>query len=340
VSLPSVTEEHDGYSEVEVYYGTDRFATGSPVPELRYGPQRSGASSLHLGVLKVSVPHFHHPGEIEEPSIWRFEFRPDPNKHMVLLGVSPLSPNSFYGRMKQTLDRSQRRELLVFVHGYNVSFATAALRTAQLAYDLKLDGAPVLYSWPSQAALAGYPVDETNVEWTVPHLEAFLTDLAQRSGASSIDLIAHSMGNRALTRALERIGGKMTATAKPPFRQILLTAPDVDAGVFSQIAQVFRKTGQRVTLYASSNDQALKASKSFHGFPRAGDTVPDIVVLPDLDTVDVSLVDTGLLGHSYYGDNTSVLTDIFHLLRDGKPPDQRGLKPRTKNGMAYWAFVP
>jgi esterase/lipase superfamily enzyme len=259
---------------------------------------------------------------------------------MVLLGVSPLSPNNFFGRMKQTLDRSQRRELLVFVHGYNVSFATAALRTAQLAYDLKLDGAPVLYSWPSQAALAGYPVDETNVEWTVPHLEAFLTDLAQRSGAGSIDLIAHSMGNRALTRALERIAGKMTAAAKPPFRQILLTAPDVDAGVFSQIAQVFRKTGQRVTLYASSNDQALKASKSFHGFPRAGDTVPDIVVLPDLDTVDVSLVDTGLLGHSYYGDNTSVLTDIFHLLRDGKAPDQRGLAKRTKNGMAYWAFVP
>lgn len=53
---------------------------------------------------------------------------------------------------------------------------------------------------------------------------AFLTQLAQSSGAKNIHLIAHSMGNRALVKALKQLtvtpGGR-------PFKQIVLTAPDV-----------------------------------------------------------------------------------------------------------------
>lgn len=331
-----------GYAEVEVFYGTDRARQRNRPVEERFGPGRMTSRDLHLGVCKVSVPRDHRMGEIERPSIWKLEFTPDPTRHMVLLGLEELGKERFYRRLQGKLGKSGAKELLVFVHGYNVAFHDAALRTAQLAYDLGLDGAPVLYSWPSQASVSAYTVDENNVMWTVAHLEPFLNDLAARSGARSIYLIAHSMGNRALTDALRNIALRRGDSAKPLFTEILLTAPDIDAGHFLQLAQHFRRTGQRVTLYASSNDQALKASKKVHGLPRAGDSSPDVVVLPGIDTIDVSAVDTSLLGHSYFGDNRSVLSDIFNLLRKREPPDRRhGLKKRVKTaGLVYWVFAP
>ncbi|HSS50106.1 MAG TPA: alpha/beta hydrolase [Thermoanaerobaculia bacterium] len=329
------------HTELEVFYGTDRFATGSKLPDLYFSGERSGNKTLSLGVCRVSVPRSHHPGMIEEPSIWRLEFRPDPEKHMVLLDRESLSRRSFYRRMQDTLQKSGKKELMVFVHGFNVSFKDAVLRTAQLATDLRIDGVPVVYSWPSQASFAKYTVDETNAEWTLPHLETFLSDLSQESGASSIYLIAHSMGNRPLTRALERIALKLASPSpKPPFSEILLTAPDIDAEVFADLARSFRRAGQRVTLYASSKDKALTVSKRFNGYRRAGDSGGDIVVMPDVDTVDVSSVDTSLLGfgHSYFGDNCTVLSDIYRLLQERKPPLERGLSPKQKNGQSYWVM--
>ncbi|MES1245837.1 MAG: alpha/beta hydrolase [Acidobacteriota bacterium] len=338
--MPPPPASLKGFAEVEVFYGTDRvLRRGAPVEE-RFGPTRMSFPGLHLGVCRVSIPRDHRMGEIERPSIWKLEMTADPDRHMVLLGIEELGGQSFYQRLQGKLARSGEGQLLVFVHGYNVSFHDAALRTAQLAYDLGLDGAPVLYSWPSKASLAGYTVDESSVEATIPRLEAFLRELSERSGARSIYLIAHSMGNRALTRALERISLKQRDGAKPPFSQIVLTAPDIDAAVFADLAGTFRHVGERVTLYASSNDEALKASKKVHGYPRAGESTPEVLVLPGIDTVDVSGVDTSLLGHSYFGDNCSVISDLAALLRRREPPDRRtGLEKRQRSaGLAYWVF--
>lgn len=331
-----------GYAEVEVFYGTDRALNRSkPIGE-RFGPARSTFAELHRGVCKVSVPRDHRMGEIERPSIWKMEFTPDPRKHMVLLDLKELTRSGFHRRLQGNLAKSGARELLVFVHGYNVTFHDAVLRTAQLAYDLGLDGAPVLYSWPSRASLADYTRDEATIGASVFALEPFLRELASRSGARSIYLVAHSMGNRALTRALERIALGMRRDAKPMFSEIILTAPDIDAREFANLAQTFRRAGERVTLYASSKDGALKASKEVHGFARAGDTDPEVLVLSGIDTVDVSQVDTSLLGHSYFGDNCSVITDMKNLLRSRKPPQERSplTKKEKRPGLLYWVFPP
>ena len=42
----------------------------------------------------------------------------------------------------------------MFVHGFNVSFADAARRTAQIAYDLAFGG-PGALSWPYSATFTG-----------------------------------------------------------------------------------------------------------------------------------------------------------------------------------------
>ncbi|MBN2476555.1 MAG: alpha/beta hydrolase [Pirellulales bacterium] len=304
--------------------------------ELTYGYQRG---ALQLGTCEVSIPKSHEVGELESPSIVRFEFREDPSRHVVLLNVESLPSAKFYDAVKACVAGSRRKAAFVFVHGYNVSFESAARRTAQMSYDLKFDGAPIFYSWPSQGGLLDYTIDENNVVWTVPHLRQFLTDVAERSGATEVHLIAHSMGNRALTSALRDLSFEPEA-ARPKFHQVVLTAPDIDAEVFKHdVAPRIVKTAQRVTLYASSNDKALASSKQIHAYPRAGDSGQQLLVLPDIDTIDVSAVDTSLLGHSYYGSNDTVLADLFDLLHDAKPPDQRRwLRPERLGDMTYWSF--
>lgn len=185
-----------------------------------------------------------------------------------------------------------------------------------------------------------YTVDETNVAWTVPHLKEFLLGVARQSEAKSVHLIAHSMGNRALTSALRELSLEMKADC-PRFHEVVLTAPDVDADVFRRdLAPAIVNTADRVTLYASSNDEALIASKAVHGYRRAGDSGDKVVVVPGVDTVDVSEVDTSFIGHSYYGSNSTVLADLFELMHGSKPPDQRKwLRSMELGALKYWKFL-
>src|SRR5207237_188890 len=113
-----------------------------------------------------------------------------------------------------------------------------------------------------------YPADETNVSWSAPHLKQFLLDIVKRSGAQSINLVAHSMGNRALAVALREIDLEMHDQARL-FNQVVLAAPDIDADEFrSTIVPAMQRTAKRLTLYASSRDDALLASQLVHYGPR------------------------------------------------------------------------
>jgi esterase/lipase superfamily enzyme/nucleoid DNA-binding protein len=328
---------------VEVFYATDRKVTaGASEPAKVYGSVR-GDGSLGYGTCRVSIPHRHRTGHLEGPSIWRLELRPNPEKHVVLLSVAQSSRESFLRDLAARIAAAAKKQLLVFIHGFSVTFADAARRTAQLAYDLDFDGAVAFYSWPSKGAASplAYTHDENSVEWTKPHFVAFLDELSRDSGAEHIHLIAHSMGNRVLTAALAQIALEMAGRpGAPRFSEVILTAPDIDAEVFHDLAGVMRPAARRMTLYASENDRALDVSHRVHGYGRAGDVKPEIVVAAGLDSVDASAVDTSFLGHSYYGDNRSVISDIYHLIRNSLPPGDRGLRPRRSKAGAFWAFAP
>ncbi len=231
------------------------------------------------------------------------------------------------------------REALVFVHGFSVSFEDAARRTAQLAYDLKFAGAPIFFSWPSRGQLSplDYTADEESARWAVDDLQRFLQEVAAKSGASKVYLIAHSMGNRCLTDALK--GMNVAAGSTAVLREVILTAPDIDADTFERsIAPAITKGNARVTLYASSNDKALAISKSVHGYRRAGDSSEGVLVVPPIETVDASSVDTTLDGHSYYGESRAVISDVFSLIHYGKPAyDRLGMRAmKDPRGQAYW----
>ena len=177
---------------------------------------------LTRGVCEVTVPDSHHRGLVERPSLLRFEIHEDQRKHIVLTRAVELGANDFDKRLVETVATSPDRDLLVFIHGYNVDFDSAVRRTAQIAVDLPFEGVPVCYSWPSQGSLIGYSIDANNAEWTVPHLKAFLLELAEESGADSINVIAHSMGNRAMTAAMQQISWEAGDETAPNFDRIVL----------------------------------------------------------------------------------------------------------------------
>lgn len=327
------------HATVRIFYATDRKRSNSRQPALFYGGARLEAEGnspmLELGACEVSVPFSHQIGELESPVWWKLEFRPDPERHVVLMSVVPLDGNRFFSELRTRVSGSPGKEAFVFVHGYNTTFEDAARRTAQIAHDLRFSGAPVLYSWPSQGEVAKYTFDENNIEWTWKHLADFLQALSRQSGASTIHLIAHSMGNRALTKALE----VMPKSPSPLFREVVLAAPDIDAGVFKQMAAAIKGKAERITLYASSKDKALLASKKVHGEPRAGDS-ERMVIVDGVDSIDASLADTDFLGHGYVFKN-SILLDIDTLFRQRTPPQQRDkLKPQQTGSLLYWMLAP
>ncbi len=328
----------ENYAVVHVFYATDRRPTGSAVPARFYGGERASTDDLQLGTLNVSIPRDHRMGAIERPSIWKLEFREDPEKHIVLLNVSPRSAPDFYSELASKVDSSPEKDAFVFVHGFDNTFEEAAWRTAQISYDLGFHGAPILYSWPSKGKLSQYAADEATIDWTSAHLEAFLETVAAQSHATTVHLIAHSMGNRALTRALAAIASRHPVP--PMFKEVFLAAPDIDVGVFRQLAATFPTAATHVTLYASSKDKAILASERIHDYDRVGDST-HICVVPNIDTIDATAVDTSLIGHSYYGDNRSILSDMFQVMRTGAPPGQRfGMHVMTAQQVTYWAFVP
>ena len=326
-----------GYAVVRTFFATDRNLTGKTKPDEMFGIARS---NLTYGACDVSIPRDHRMGELESPSIWRLELREYPAKHIVLLSTAISSKDKFFSDVAARVRASPRSSAFLFVHGYNVTFADAARRTAQISYDLGFDGAPVFYSWPSQGTPPAYTVDEQNIEWAQANLRGFLEDFFTRSDAQSVYLIAHSMGNRALTRALASL-----LTDKPALRnrlkEVILAAPDIDADVFKRdIAPALTATGRPVTLYASSEDLALIASKKVHGYPRAGDSGQGLVVVAGIETIDATTTDTSLLGHSYFAETRSVLSDMFYLIRNDQRADQRfGLHGIDTQAGRYWEFM-
>lgn len=338
MAAPRPSPPDENHAIVPVFFATDRNRV-SYVP-LAYGPEREATRQLHFGRIDVSVPRdVHQVGRLERPTIWTF-WREDPNKHFVIVRGVEQTYTEFYRDVSDLVGRSSRREAFVFVHGFNVTFESAVYRTAQIAYDLAFDGAPILYSWPSLGTELGYPTDANNSDWTIDHLRWFLEDVAAKSGAQYVHLIAHSRGNWPLMHALKAIATEPRSTPRPRFRQIILTAPDVDADVFRGLARAIKDVGTRTTLYASANDNTLALSKRFQGYQRAGDVTPSIVTVDGLDSIDVSAVDTSFLGHSYYGDNTSVLSDITRLITTGLPPAERcGLEAVAGSTLRYWMVV-
>lgn len=339
--LPSpiiVDAKKPGSKEVTVFFATDRNRTNDPSPAGMFG---TGRGSIAYGACKVSIPRDHRMGELEAPfSFLGFSLPEDKEKHVVLLKTDVYNDAQYFAELAQLIGKAPKKSALIFVHGYNVTFGDAARRTAQMTYDLGFEGAPVFYSWPSQGNEIGYPKDEESIRWSEANLKRFLDDFLKRTDAQNIYVIAHSMGNRGATAALGAIFSDKPEY-RQRFREIILTAPDIDAEIFVRdIAPKIVGPTTAITLYASSADKALMLSKKFHGYPRLGDVGSGPIIIPGIETVDATSVDTSFLKHSYFAETDSVLSDMFYLIRQGLRAKERfALETvNTPDGKEYWKF--
>jgi len=318
---PSV-DEVTGVVAIPVFYGTDR-ARGDDTPANYFRGERGVPV---FGIAEVSVPtRGRDLGELTGPSWWRLEFTADPAKHVILKSVGALGRDVFVTSLADSVAAAGEHDVLIFVHGYNVTFEDAARRAAQLSVDLKFAGRTLLYSWASAADTKKYTVDESTIDWSRDHFEAFLQLALSEIGAGKVHIIAHSMGNRAVINTLERITSWQLPAGAAKLGQVIFAAPDIDRDRFVQLAAKFKGCAARVTLYASSRDVALLASKFVHGYPRAGEAGEALLVVDGVDTIDASLVDTSLVGlrHSYFGEKRSILNDMFNLIVQQLAPDKR-----------------
>jgi lipid-binding SYLF domain-containing protein len=196
IAQPYTTSPDHNYQVVRIFFATDR-ALGKRSDSLQsFAGTRSGSETLALGEAEISIPRDHKMGELEEPSLLRLEFRADPERHVVLLKSKVLTTSAFQTALRDKLKGDRKKSVLVFVHGYNVSFPEAAQRLGQMTYDLGFSGAPILYSWPSSGSLWGYAEDEASVEWSAPHFTEFLRSLHLDRDVKTIYVVGHSMGNR------------------------------------------------------------------------------------------------------------------------------------------------
>ena len=222
------------------------------------------------------------------------------------------------------------------LHGFNVSFEEAAIREAQIGCGPRSAGATAFFSWPSRGSVIAYPADEASIEASEQAITDFLVDFTSHCGAEKVHVIAHSMGNRALLRSLQRIAADDAARGRVKFGQIFLAAPDVDREVFLDLARLYPEHADRTTLYASDGDMAVHLSSKLHEAPRAGYYLPYTVV-SGLDTVAVPNFDVDLLGHGYFAQAEALLHDIFDLMRHGEGPTRRQrIVAACHEGTSFW----
>jgi esterase/lipase superfamily enzyme len=320
------------FVEIATFYATNRKPTGNLQPAAFYGTDN--AERMQFGRMVVTVPASHKPGEIELPSLWRLELSEDPAKHFTIKELKPLDQAAAHEQIRQAVQKAGSRSLMLFVHGFNVTFAEAGMRTAQLAHDLAFPGVPMFMSWPT-SRLYTHAVESAEVARA--SLDKLFDDIAELP-FDDVYVIAHSMGTRLVTNVLA--ARKQRGADLGKIRELLLGAPDINAQVFKeQIAPVLAElTTARKTIYASSNDLALKASHAVHGYPRVGDTAGGVFVFPGFETIDCSNAAPleRAWGHSYVFDSSPVLADLISGLIGKTAAERRGLRQAGVPPALYW----
>ena len=321
-----------------VWFGTNR----SPLDDgSGFGAGRHPAMSY--GRVDVRIPKAHRFGETGSP-FWKRLLRRDLRDDRLRIQRIVVSEReAVFGELRAAIEDVRKDEgrthALLFIHGYNVGFEGAAVRAAQIGCDLKVPGVTAFFSWPSRGSVLSYPVDEATIEASEGAITSFLVDFATHCGADQVDVIAHSMGNRGLLRALQRIAAKAEWSSAVRLGQIILAAPDVDRDVFLDLADHCVARSTQTTLYASDADLAVHVSSRLHEAPRAGYFRP-YTVAEGIHTVAVPGFDVDLLGHSYFAQAEALLHDIFDLMRRGEPPARRQRIEALQDGNSrLWKLV-
>ncbi len=252
-ALKLVSAVPEGASNVKLLVATTRRQSADPA--IRFSGERG--RELRFASLDVSVPHERPTGEI----IWPSGGTADPLKNFAATRFEPISADKIRNVLDESVAKSGKRHVLVFVHGYNTRFDEAAFRLAQIVQDSGAPVTPVLFSWPSWGTLASYPYDRESAAVSRDGLETVLRALAKDPSVSEVSILAHSMGGWLTLESLRQMAIREKQIF-PKIKDLMLAAPDVDIDVAAAWAKEIQgvKPRPRTTLFVSADDKALRAS--------------------------------------------------------------------------------
>ncbi|MBL8753338.1 MAG: alpha/beta fold hydrolase [Planctomycetes bacterium] len=272
-------------------------------------------------------------------------------------------PNAKFGSKAMFADLQKdmlkRSDVLVFVHGFNVSWEAAVGSALALQLMQNRDGigddaqrtTVVLFSWPSDGSalpMVAYKSDRSDAKASgyafaraLLKLRDHLAALGGLQCGQDLHLLCHSMGNYVLQNTLERMREFNVGPSLPRlFECVFLCAPDVDGAVLEPGAPMgdLHQLARLVTVYHNTGDLALRISDYTKGNPERLGTygASRSAVLPDkVEQVDCSGIVGGLVEHSYYLDGR-VADDIL-LSIDGVDvgDERRSRVPKPGAGVRW-----
>ncbi|MBB1248595.1 alpha/beta hydrolase [Rhizobium sp. G21] len=213
----------------------------------------SKARDASYAEFTVSIPPNHRNSEVEWPGA-----KADPKKTFAVVGQKRLDQRDFIDAIDHADPKS--RDIGIFVHGYNNSYQEALFRMAQMAHDANIPGAKVVFSWPSQAELAGYVADKESATYSRDYLAQFLTEATKRRKTGEVYVFAHSMGSWLTVEALRQLRLAKRDDVLDKLK-VVLAAPDIDADVFRTQMQVIGRMKLPITILVAPDDRALEVSK-------------------------------------------------------------------------------
>ncbi|MGB6324370.1 MAG: alpha/beta hydrolase [Methylocella sp.] len=265
--LAPVAARAPGASEVEMLVATTRMRT---TPAEMFSGER--AQTLDFADIVVSIPPVHQPGKVEDPH----QIPGNPATDFVTLKADYNDRTEALATFRRLVRTTPKKQVLVFVHGFNNHFEDAVFRFAQIVHDSGAEVVPVLFTWPSKGSVFAYGYDHESAEYSRDALEDGLRFLAKDPEVGEITVYAHSMGNWVTLEALRQMAIRDGKVAEK-IRDVILASPDVDVNVAEkQITAMGPRAGRpRFFLFASEDDRALAASRALHSDQRLGSIDPD-----------------------------------------------------------------
>ncbi len=312
LNVTSVTPS-DSAGNVRIFVATTR-EPGSE--SILFSGERGRTSAF--ATIDISVPRNHVAGELEQPS----SGAPVPKDHFTVTQARRLELPVIKAEVAAAIARRAPadRDVLVFIHGYNTTFADAALRFSQIIHDSGFKGVPVLFTWPSRGELLAYPYDRESALFSRDFLEASLRSISRDLGAARVDVLAHSMGTLLTLEVLRQAKIRGDGNFNGKLRDVMLASPDVDLDVFrTQIRTIDRP----ITVFVSKDDKALAFSRRFAGDKRRlgalsaedTDTVADLKSkkIEIIDLSDISTSDS--LNHGKFASSPKIVAMIGKRLQ-------------------------
>jgi esterase/lipase superfamily enzyme len=207
----------------------------------------------------VSMPPGRSAGTIPRPQIGG----ENPRRHAILADRTALPQAAFREQVAEAVasQPADRRDVLVYVHGFNTDYDEAAFRLVQVASDAGFRGTHVLFTWPSYRRVLAYSGDREVATASRDALEKLLTDLGRTPGVGRIHVIAHSMGAFLTMEGLRQASIAGRGELDGRLGEVILAAPDLDVEVFrQQVARISRPS--RISLFVQADDRALAASST------------------------------------------------------------------------------